>query len=61
MIDTTKTRRQIIKKLIIMDLITSSKQLKKGMPGRGAAPWREDEIDVLKNLYDVHKDDRGVL
>ena len=59
LIDTTKSRRQVIRQLIIMDLVTNSKQLKKGISGRD--PWTEEQIDELKNLYELHRDDRGMV
>lgn len=59
LIDTNRTRRQIIRQLIIMDLITNSKQLKRGM-STGQVTWSEAEEEQLRELYDKHKDDNGI-
>lgn len=66
LIDSTRTRRQIIRQLILMDLVTNSKQLKRGLNARGGsgaggreAAWSEEQVEQLKNLYDLHRDDRG--
>jgi len=58
LMDTSRTRRQVVRQLILMDLVTDSKQLKKGISGRSVT-WREDEEQQLRDLYDMHQDDEG--
>lgn len=57
LIDSERTRRQIIRQLIIMDLVTNSKQLKKGLSGHST--WTEDEVDQLQDLFSQHREDTG--
>lgn len=42
-----------------MDLITNSKQLKRGIGSGAQAAWSETEVEQLRELYDKHKDDNG--
>lgn len=59
LIDSSRTRRQVVRQLIVMDLVTNSKQLKKGISGR--VTWTEDSVEQLRNLYEQHRDDQGQL
>ena len=61
LIDTNRTRRQVVRQLIIMDLVTDSKQLKKGISGTSRARnrWTEEQEAQLVNLYELHRDDAG--
>ena len=61
LIDTNRTRRQVVRQLIIMDLVTDSKQLKKGISGtsRTRNRWTEEQEAQLVNLYELHRDDAG--
>ena len=63
LIDTNRTRRQVVRQLIIMDLVTDSKQLKKGISGTSRARnrWTEEQEAQLVNLYELHRDDAGKL
>lgn len=63
LIDTNRTRRHVIRQLIIMDLVTDSKQLKKGISGksRTANQWTEEQQADLINLYESHRNDAGKL
>lgn len=57
LIDSTRTRRQVVRQLILLDLVTNSKQLRKGVSGR--VSWSNEEVEQLRNLYELHVDDRG--
>ncbi|CAH8641113.1 unnamed protein product [Schistosoma intercalatum] len=74
--DPSKTRRQIIARLIILGLITSAKQLKeitvrppKPLSGRNrcllnngeSSEWTEQEIARLRDIVELHKDSKNML
>lgn len=59
LINSTRTRRQIIRQLILMDLVTNSKQLKRGISGQ--VTWTKRDIDQLQEFYDRHKQENGRL
>ncbi|XP_068743306.1 protein timeless homolog [Montipora capricornis] len=49
----TKNRRQIIKKLVAMKLVTNRKELHKKAVKKGA--WSEEETEQLRALFDEYK------
>ncbi|TNN19225.1 Protein timeless, partial [Schistosoma japonicum] len=74
--DSSKTRRQIIARLITLGLITSSRQLKeitvrppKPLSGRSrrllnnkeSSEWTEEEIARLKEIVELHKGSKSML
>jgi len=61
LIDTSRTRRQVVRQLILMDLVTNSKQLKKGISGRqtNRQTWSEEAVEELRTLYEMHQHDDG--
>ncbi|VDP83884.1 unnamed protein product [Echinostoma caproni] len=72
--DQTKTRRQLVARLIFLNIITSAKELKmltvrENLPKRStraineddAAEWTEDEIMRLRSAVDEHQGSRTML
>ncbi|XP_064643894.1 protein timeless homolog [Lineus longissimus] len=55
--DQTKSRRQIIRHLIHLNLIGSSVMYRKNKPGSSRPRgWQEEQVEELRELYDRYKD-----
>ncbi|XP_067022608.1 protein timeless homolog [Acropora muricata] len=53
----TKSRRQIMKKLVLMKLVTDRKELHKKAVKKGT--WTEEETEQLRALFDEYKSTEG--
>ncbi|CAH1773613.1 unnamed protein product [Owenia fusiformis] len=60
-IDQTKTRRQIIKKLTNLELIENAASLKKSKGGAPRGVWLEEHEAELRELFEKHKDADDIM
>lgn len=61
LLDQTKSRRQIVREMVHLDLIGSAKELKKMKVGGNSRRWREEEEMELRDLYGQHKESQGKI
>ncbi|XP_034389135.1 protein timeless homolog [Cyclopterus lumpus] len=61
LLNSTRTRRQVVTQLVHMGLVENAKALKKQKKGTQIVIWTEEQEDELQMLYEEYKDSDDVL